>query len=701
MTLNSRFVFLLAGAAGILIADGGTRLLESFESASGVKAIHANATLAEQRATEGRHSLRIDIEPGQEATVEVPMSGALSDWTSYGSIALDVTNGSKSSTALSLEVEDASGAKSSGTTVVPLEPGEKGSFSLALNIPGPLDMGMRGEPPIPGFQALVADHHPVGLKRMTTVRIGAPKNAGPLVLFIDNLRAASAVSYDRIVDRFGQFSKAQWPGKLASEADLQSRLREEQASLKAQPALPGRDEYGGWAAGPQLEASGYFRTAKQNGKWWLVTPSGHLFFSLGFNSVNYGEGSTVVDGRERMFDGLPAKGEPLAVHYTPREGNAPLGLTIKLFSGVGYNFYTANLERKYGKQWIEQWREITLARLRAWGFNTIANWSDPTLYDAKQVPYTATLDIQGKHARLSSGFDYWTRMHDSFDPAFAQSVDRSVRELTKQRRDDPWCIGYFVDNELPWGGMRDARTRYGLALGALSLGPESPAKRALVAELKQRYASVDKFNAAWGASVASWQALEKPLKWDGALNETMQQDLGLFIKDLARRYFRTIRDALKKYDPNHLYLGTRFAWYTTEEVQAAGEFCDVVSFNIYRARVDPAQWTVFDEIDKPIVIGEFHMGALDRGMLHTGLVASRDQAERARMYQDYVRSVAAQPKLVGCHFFKYVDEPVTGRPGDGENYNIGFVTVTDSLYPEMVKAAKDLHGRIYRDRAQK
>ena len=175
----------------------------------------------------------------------------------------------------------------------------------------------------------------------------------------------------------------------------------------------------------------------------------------------------------------------------------------------------------------------------------------------------------------------------------------------------------------------------------------------------------------------------------------MKEDLAAFMKEFATRYFRTIRDALKKYDPHHLYLGSRFSSYTREEVLVAAEYCDVISFNIYRARVNPAEWSVLDGIDKPVVIGEFHMGALDRGMFHTGLVATPDQAARAAMYQDYFRSVADHPLFVGCHFFKFNDEPLTGRPRDGENYNIGFTTVTDSVYPELVGAAKAVHAEVY------
>lgn len=132
---------------------------------------------------------------------------------------------------------------------------------------------------------------------------------------------------------------------------------------------------------------------------------------------------------------------------------------------------------------------------------------------------------------------------------------------------------------------------------------------------------------------------------------------------------------------------------------AGGELCDVVSFNIYRPKVVPSDWTVLSGIDKPVLIGEFHMGALDRGMFHTGLVPSEDQADRARMYQEYIRSMVDHPLMVGCHYFKYADEPLTGRPGDGENYNIGVVSVTDTPYPEFLAAAKAVHAEAYQRRA--
>jgi len=269
-------------------------------------------------------------------------------------------------------------------------------------------------------------------------------------------------------------------------------------------------------------------------------------------------------------------------------------------------------------------------------------------------------------------------------------------------RDDPWCLGYFIDNEISWGSGETDRGHFGLAYGALAEGKDSPAKQAFVEQLKLHYGKLGILNRAWNAKLASWDALlNQPFKPADPLTPQMRQDFADYLKRFAQQYFSVIREALRKYDPNHLYLGCRFAWRTPEAVAAAAEYCDVLSFNIYRSHVDAKDWEFTKALNRPVIIGEFHFGALDRGMFHTGLVSTPNQQARAEMYRDYIRSVVDHPAFVGCAWFEYSDEPLTGRVYDGENYNIGFVDVTDSPYPEMVEAAKAVHAEAYQRRAGK
>ena len=53
------------------------------------------------------------------------------------------------------------------------------------------------------------------------------------------------------------------------------------------------------------------------------------------------------------------------------------------------------------------------------------------------------------------------------------------------------------------------------------------------------------------------------------------------------------------------------------------------------------------------------------------------------------------PAFVGCHWFQFADEPITGRWFDGENYNIGLIDVTDRPYQDFLKGVVETHKNLY------
>ena len=76
-------------------------------------------------------------------------------------------------------------------------------------------------------------------------------------------------------------------------------------------------------------------------------------------------------------------------------------------------------------------------------------------------------------------------------------------------KEDPYLIGYFVDNELPWGigDSTNPRLRYALAVNTLRLGAESPAKQSFVRLLAKKYGRTEALASAWGIDIPSWEAL--------------------------------------------------------------------------------------------------------------------------------------------------------------------------------------------------
>ena len=481
------------------------------------------------------------------------------------------------------------------------------------------------------------------------------------------------------IDTFGQYRHKDWPGKTHSLAELKQQRETEAKELAAQPGPKDWDKYGGWVKGPKLEASGFFRTENHHGKWWLVDPAGNLFFSHGIDCVRMVD-TTPVEERASWFANFPGdqpefkeflgSGYALKGHYAGR-------------SPKSFAFAAANLKRKYGPDWKPVYAAVIHQRLRSWGFNTIANWSDPGVFRMRRTPYTDTVGSHGA-GMIEGSEGYWGKFPDVFDPSFSQNVRQAMQAKQGGTAKDPWCLGYFSDNEMSWGDETS------LALGALRSPPDQAAKIEFLADLKAKHGEIAKLNTAWDTRYESWEALRESRTAPDA--KKARPDLTDFYTKSAETYFRTVRDAIKSVAPNQLYLGCRFAWVNDLADRAAAKYCDVISYNLYQHSIadfrNPSS-------DKPLIIGEFHFGALDRGMFHTGLVPVENQAARAQAYKDYVLGALKHPQFVGTHWFQWMDEPTTGRVYDEENYQIGFVDVADTPYRETIDASREIGERLY------
>jgi beta-galactosidase GanA len=318
--------------------------------------------------------------------------------------------------------------------------------------------------------------------------------------------------------------------------------------------------------------------------------------------------------------------------------------------------------------------------------NTIANWSDEEIYLKRRTPYVVAVGFGGKLLEGSEG--YWGKFKDVFDPSFKEEARKNLARQKGKTAGDPWCIGYFVDNEASWG------EEVSLSLAALMSPAGQAAKQAFISDLKAKYATVDKINLAWGASYESWDALLESRQPPD--RKRAHDDLAAFYTKTAETYFKTIGEAVKEIAPNNLYLGCRFAWVNPLAAKAAGKYCDVISYNLYVREIE--NFRLPDGMDGPVIVGEFHFGALDRGMFHTGLQETENQAERAAAYRRYVSGALRNPLIIGTHWFQYSDQPTTGR-GDGENYQIGFLDIVDTPYLETIEASRSVGNRMYEIRS--
>lgn len=542
------------------------------------------------------------------------------------------------------------------------------------------------------------------------------------------------------IDRYGQYKHTDWPGKIHDDADFAERLREEEAEMHAHPGPPDWNRYGGWANGPRQEATGFFHTKKIDGKWWFVDPEGCLYWSYGPTGVGLGGEGSPVTGKENWFEELPAKDGPYARYWEKGRG-ARFMYYEDGKAWDAFNFSGLVAEKKYGKDWESGAAERLHARLRNWGYNSVGNWSERAVMEARKTPYTVAI-----WANEGNGAPMLDHIPDVFDPRWERALAATLAKEKGRTAGDPWNIGYFVDNEWTWGWAKNGAI---VIHNALKF-PGSATKARFVEFLRTRHADIAALNQAWGTNYASWDALRRAVEppWNPAARATttkeaflerqraqfadiaalnaawrtdyaswddlassvekrpdlktpaVENDCGEFGLQFAEHYFSTVRRRVKEVAPNNLYLGVRFHGHIdTALVQICAKYADVISWNVYESDPGARLNRFIGVVDKPFLSGEF---GIDSDPLQTpfrGDAPNDDPNRRIRSMESYVRKAFVHPLMVGAHYFQFRDQPLSGRP-DGEAVLRGFMNLADTPHFDLVQANRKLGYGLYRMRAE-
>ena len=304
--------------------------------------------------------------------------------------------------------------------------------------------------------------------------------------------------------------------------------------------------------------------------------------------------------------------------------------------------------------------------IQAIGFNHLASWSDESI---KNIPYTPRWNfiIEFKNTTPELKRLYLEKdLMPVFEPTFAPFVDKLASKAAK-RRQDPWLLGHFTDNEIAFHKTIQLSE-------SLKLPSSNAQHRSARAWLKKKHGK-----------------LIKPAK-------ITEQDELEYMGFVADRYFKVVTTALRKYDPNHLILGERLhasAKYNPHVIAAAGKYCDIISINFYRDWEPPREVTAMwrDVGKKPFIITEFYTKAADSGLPNTegaGWVVP-SQKERVQHFENFALQMLGAPNCVGIHWFRFVDD---------EGSNKGVYNLQYKPYQELQRSMKNLSGSMYRLRSE-
>lgn len=286
---------------------------------------------------------------------------------------------------------------------------------------------------------------------------------------------------------------------------------------------------------------------------------------------------------------------------------------------------------RYGNS-HERWlREKVRRDLLDWNFNSVGWAQDTATYNEQNhwhsrpfipeeyswigLPYCHLLPFSEIHQ-----WEMETRLPDFRKPGFAEACDYIAREHCGRMADDPKLIGYFYSDCPVWAHA----------------GRNNPAHGPI---------------------------------FDPARLKSAAGRAELF--ELATIYYRTTRDAIRRYDPHHLILGDRYeanALLPEEVVRAALPYVDVLSFQCFggaaRVREKLAPWAKL--AGHPVLLAD---SATYREPYPRGFPPAEPRFHDPVGYREILDVLRGIPEAVGYHLCgAYVQSPVrrTGLLGSDE-----------------------------------
>lgn len=488
-----------------------------------------------------------------------------------------------------------------------------------------------------------------------------------------------------VVDQYGQDAQAEYPGKVHNDEDLRAGEEAERAFTEAL-SLPDLDPYGGLpGSGTELglTATGFFHVEQVDGQWTLVDPVGNAYFLLGLCAFGPCDDYTTIEGRESIYEWLPPYEGEFQTAYHPQS----------YWSRRAFSFYLANVIRKEGQPFdVEAWRARMIERVRPWGFNAAGAFSSGAeTYRAAGFPYVAHLPLQLPWA-LERPLEGLRGFFDPFDTITAARIDELFAEQVAPAADDPLIIGYYLENEQACEDIPRVIPQ---------LTGDEPCKLELVAMLRERYQTIEDFNAAWGMDAKSFDELTG--QGLPVATASAAADMRDYTERFLDRYYSLLTTTFRKYDTNHMLIGNRWQPGTANDetlVRVAGQYMDVISVNYYTYGLDVGflerlyAWSG----GRPMLLSEWHYcSPSDTGLPGGGPEVS-SQRERGLAYRNYVEQAAAMGFIVGSEWFTLIDQARTGRffqGYTGENGNTGVISVTDTPWFDFLEEAVRAHAATY------
>lgn len=315
------------------------------------------------------------------------------------------------------------------------------------------------------------------------------------------------------------------------------------------------------------------------------------------------------------------------------------------YNGIG-DFSSSDTQTKSGYNYQNYFKFSYTPR-----YTFLANY----LYARKNY-YTTPTNVQGNS-------DYVL----VFDPQFETYCNNQAKTYIAPFANERDLLGWFTDNELSFNQDQLQNLVKDLPAG------DPSRDSALV------------FAASKGLTEADC------INYTSKVTEDIKQQ---FAACLAEKYYKIVTTAIRKYDPNHLILGSRLHGRPRAipaVVAASEKYNDITSVNFYdkytpSEQIAMSTWTN----DKPCLVTEFYIKDINRSSTAQSGAGwyVNSQADRGKFYQNTCLELLKNKCFVGWHYFRFDD--------DADGSNKGMVNSSKVEYKDMTRYMEELNKQVYR-----
>jgi len=266
-----------------------------------------------------------------------------------------------------------------------------------------------------------------------------------------------------------------------------------------------------------------------------------------------------------------------------------------------------------------------------------------------------------------------------WESKYLQYVDSVAKAECALVKDDVYFLGYQLDNELGFYSTNATPGVYGIDINAfMAFAPTTSTYIFANNFLKQRGVTISTVTSA---------------------------DNEAFRDSVVNYFYRVTTAAIRKYDPNHLILGSRLNGLSMSDevtLRACAKYCDVVSVNYYgHWDPDPVYMDNLRKFtnDKPFMVTEFYIKAdsayynsVKFDNLDGGGWIVETQKDRGCFYQNFCIKLLKAQNCVGWLHFKYGDALSTRSP---RYTNKGIISPKYEPYINFLKYVKQLNTNVY------